>query len=202
MTSKTANAMWKRLVSQYELSSQENKHLLLHKFMSYEYEEGHDVLSHITAIEALASQLAVPDAQIVTKITMTLPPSWSAFVTAWNNLKDNEKTIDFLTSRLQQEEALRKMRNMSLEETNDTAFFAKRRTSQTSRGGGKEQPQKTHTESQTKKAKCNFCRKANRRSTHPEEVLEKGGIPSGEAGRHKRGRHGCIRQCDKRGQFS
>ncbi len=57
MDCKTASQMWNRLVSRYEQATTSNRHLLLHKFMSFEYEEGNDVIDHVAAITTLASQL-------------------------------------------------------------------------------------------------------------------------------------------------
>ena len=177
MTCRTAQQMWTRLRSQYELTSQENKHLLLQKFMSYEFEEGNDVLNHITAVESLASQLAdvgmqIPDAQVATKILMTLPPSYGPFISAWNNVKEEDKNVQTLTSRLQQEEALKRLNNMELSEAADAAFFTRQR------GTGRKTAKKSHqttasqegSEGQMGKPKCEFCRKSNKKSTHSEEA--------------------------------
>ena len=49
--------MWSRLIGQHELAAAENKHFLLGNFFNYEYQERHDVESHVTAIELTASQL-------------------------------------------------------------------------------------------------------------------------------------------------
>ena len=65
--------MWSRLIGQHELAAAENKHFLLGNFFNYEYQERHDVESHVTAIELTASQLKdfgapVSDEQVITKI--------------------------------------------------------------------------------------------------------------------------------------
>lgn len=49
--------MSNHLKSQFELTSKENSHMLLESFMSYKYESGHDVMRHISTIEALVRQL-------------------------------------------------------------------------------------------------------------------------------------------------
>jgi hypothetical protein len=46
------------LKSQHEKTSEENKQYLLQKFYAYEYEEGGNVTSHITAIETMATDLS------------------------------------------------------------------------------------------------------------------------------------------------
>lgn len=177
MTCTTAHGMWIRLKTQYELTSQENKHLLMTKFMSYEYEQGNNIISHITAIEELATQLSdlgtpVSDGQVMTKITMTLPPSYRPFLSAWNNIEESKKTIALLTTRLQCEENMSKMAGMAIGNQSDSAFFA-----------SKQKPAKWHpsstnlNDSQNKKKnanakrpKCNFCTKRGFKSTHGEDV--------------------------------
>jgi hypothetical protein len=65
--------MWKRVISQFEQSAAENKIFLLQQLLNYQYKEGHDISSHVTAIELMASQLRdvrspVSDDQVITKI--------------------------------------------------------------------------------------------------------------------------------------
>ena len=56
-----------------EQTAAENKMFLLQQFLNYQYKEGHDISSHVTAIELMASQLRdvrspVSDDQVITKI--------------------------------------------------------------------------------------------------------------------------------------
>ena len=55
---KNANEMWNRLKSQYEQTSEENKHYLLQKYYAYEYEEGNNITNHITTLETMATELS------------------------------------------------------------------------------------------------------------------------------------------------
>ncbi len=166
MECKTANQMWNRMTSRYEQATTSNRHLLLHKFMSYEYEEGNDVIDHVTTITTLASQLKdigldIPDEQVITRVIMTLPPSYRQFVTTWNGKEDDKKTLDRLTSDLLKEEIYRKMSGLNTEDPTNKTFFAKK--------------QRTTRVTNKKKAKeeanhqCSFCHKTGRKSTHPED---------------------------------
>ena len=96
-----------------------NKDLLITKFMSYKYEQGNNIIIHITAIEELATQLSdlgtpVSDGQVMAKITMTLPPSYISFLLAWNNIEESKKTIALLTTRVQCEENMSKMAGIEI----------------------------------------------------------------------------------------
>lgn len=78
---RTAFEMWTRLSAQHLHNAAENQHVLQHRFYEYQYQPSHDVMSHITEIETLASQLSdvgapMTDIQIMTKIICTLPPSY------------------------------------------------------------------------------------------------------------------------------
>ena len=129
MNCTTAAEMWKRLVNQYEQHAAENKHLLQQQFFEYCYQKGNDIMTHITAIETLATRLkdlgvTVDDDQIITKIVCTLPPSFRFAISAWDNVPSADKTISLLTSRLLKEETMNKV--YGGQEEADSAFFAKR----------------------------------------------------------------------------
>lgn len=179
MNCTTSSQMWSRLKTQFELVSQENKHLLMAKFMGYEYGTGNKIMDHITAVETLATQLTdlgspISEEQIITKIVMTLPSSYRPFLSAWNNVEDNKKTLSLLTLRLQAEENMSKVAELTVSNSSpDAAFWASK---------GRQKPQRQQNETNDwlgnakdtakrgqKKPQCDFCRKANRRSTHSED---------------------------------
>jgi len=109
--------------------------------------------------------------------TITLPPSYRQFVTSWNGKDDDKKTLDRLTADLLQEEIFRKMSGVSVstDESTDKAFFTSRKK------GTRSSPSNTATTHSPlkseendipakKKADCDFCRKAGRKSNHEEEA--------------------------------
>ena len=77
--------MFKRLSQEYQQNAAENKHLLCEKFYKYKCEQGSSIMSHISAVETMANQLkdlgvGIDETQLITKIIMTLPPSYGHFV--------------------------------------------------------------------------------------------------------------------------
>jgi hypothetical protein len=94
MTCKSAKEMWTRLTDQYEQVASENKHFLRQRFYQYEFNKEHDIAAHITMIESMANQLndmgvSVDEIDIVTKIIVTLPPSYKHIVSVWDNMDDS-----------------------------------------------------------------------------------------------------------------
>jgi hypothetical protein len=143
----SATQMWKRFISQFEQSASENKMFLFQQFLNYQYKEGHDISSHVTAIELMASQLQevgspVSDVQVITKVVSTLPPSYRHVIAAWENLDDSKKTINLLRARLMKQEAMNQQYGEV--DTADAAFFAKRFDRSTGEASlsGKQEPSK------------------------------------------------------------
>lgn len=125
----TAHEMWVRLSAQHLRNAVENQHVLQQKFFEYQFQPENDILSHITEIETMASQLhdvgaPVTAIQIMTKIICTLPPSYRSFTTAWDSVPAAEKTIALLTSRLLKEETMAKRWSRGQPDASDATFFA------------------------------------------------------------------------------
>jgi hypothetical protein len=109
----TAHEMWMRISAQHLRNAVENQHVLQQKYFEYQFQPDHDIMTHITEIETMASQLQdveapVSEIQIMTKIICTLPPSYRSFTKAWDSVPAAEKTIALLTSRLLKEETMAK----------------------------------------------------------------------------------------------
>jgi hypothetical protein len=97
--------MWMRISAQHLRNAVENQHVLQQKFFEYQFQPDHDIMTHITEIETMASQpqdveAPVSEIQFITKIICTLPPSYRSFTTAWDSVPAAEKTIALLTSRI------------------------------------------------------------------------------------------------------
>ena len=72
----TAHEMWVRLSAQHLTNSVENQHVMQQRFFEYLFKPENDMLTHITEIELMASQLTdvgapVTAVQIITKIIST-----------------------------------------------------------------------------------------------------------------------------------
>ncbi|XP_057376223.1 uncharacterized protein LOC130697331 [Daphnia carinata] len=172
MNCKTSYSMWSRLVSQYELASMENKHLLMGKFMSYQFDASYDVMTHVAAVETLASQLCdvnspVSDDQIIAKITSTLPlhgkRNNKSFMSAWNSTDDRIKTISLLASRLQVEENMLKLAEVCMEPSDAGAFFVNKKKEKAAF------PETKRDFRCDNRPVCAYCKNVNRRANHREE---------------------------------
>ena len=123
----SANDMWVRLTTQHAQNAAENKHLLMQQFFEYKYHPEHSVMSHISAIELLASQLEdfnePVEALVMTKILVTLPPSYRHFLSVWDNASTKSRNIQTLTQRLLKEENVTKIYNIGQADATDSAFF-------------------------------------------------------------------------------
>ena len=101
------------------------------RFYYYSFQQGHDVMVHITEIESLDNQLSdlgeeQTENQIITKILCTLPPSFKSVISAWENV-EYKKILPLLTTRLLKEESLNKMHDNG-ESAEDKTFFSRRST--------------------------------------------------------------------------
>ena len=72
--------------------------MLLQQWYSYQKEPGDDIATHIAKLENLAYRLQtldekIPNHMIITKILMTLSPSFKYFISAWNSIHPNERTL-------------------------------------------------------------------------------------------------------------
>jgi hypothetical protein len=125
----TANQIWVRLTAQYLRNAVENRYVLQKRFFEYRYRPDQEIMTHITEIETIATQLTdigapVDAISIMTKIICTLPPSYRSFVTAWDSVPFADRTMALLTSRLLKEEEMAKRRNTGQPDPQDAAFFA------------------------------------------------------------------------------
>lgn len=121
--------MWVRLTTQYLRNAVENRYVLQTRFFEYRYKPDQDIMTHITEIETMATQLTdigapVDAISIMTKIICTLPPSYRSFVTAWDSVPFADRTMALLTSRLLKEEEMAKRWNAGQPDPQDAAFFA------------------------------------------------------------------------------
>lgn len=117
---RTAYEMWTRLSAQHLRNAVENQQVLQQKFFDYQYQPEHDIMTHITEVETMASMLSDVEAAI----SLYAATKLSQFTTAWDSVPADEKTIALLTSRLLKEETMAKRWTRGQQDTNDAAFFA------------------------------------------------------------------------------
>ncbi|UYV65135.1 hypothetical protein LAZ67_3003247 [Cordylochernes scorpioides] len=103
--------MWKKLSTIYELKSETNKYLLQQRFFEYKMNPNDNIATHISKVETLAQQMKdlgepISDVALITKIICSLPDKYKNFITAWDSVSSEEKTLENLTARLLKEESL------------------------------------------------------------------------------------------------
>ena len=160
---KSAEDMWARLCCQFEMVAAENKHILLQRFFEYPYQQEHDVLAHITAIESMACQLRdvgaeISEDQTISKIICTLPPSFRHVIAAWENVEENKKKLPLLTARLLKAEAMGKQHGEV--DPADTAFFARRFGSSVMAGASNKSSNGDSRGQKNRRHRCEYCGKA------------------------------------------
>lgn len=101
--------MWDNLHHIYEQKSQTAVHILQQRWFQVSKDPTDDMATHIAKVEDLACKLRtlgepVSDSAIIVKILMTLPTSYSHFITAWESSSAGEKTLGNLVERLLIEE--------------------------------------------------------------------------------------------------
>ena len=89
--------------SLFTQKSDTSVHILLQQWYSYQKEPGDDIATHIVKLENLAHRLQtlgekIPNQMIITKILMTLPPSFKYFISAWESTQPSERTLTNLIS--------------------------------------------------------------------------------------------------------
>lgn len=114
----SAHDMWTKLTSVYEQKSSTSIHLLQQRYYDFVKDPKDDLAIHISKIEHLVQQLkdlgeTISPSMVMTKILMTLPPSFSHFTSAWESTPAKLQTIENLTSRLLIEEARLEASNSS-----------------------------------------------------------------------------------------
>jgi gag-polypeptide of LTR copia-type len=122
VTTKHPKEAWDKLVAQFEGNTRTNKVFLHRQIMELRMHEGDDMSQHLEKLLHLAQQLEglrAPVGDLVTVILVSLPQSYSSFVTAVEQLND-AITPEELKTKLLNEEAKRRDSG----HRTDTAFYS------------------------------------------------------------------------------
>ncbi|UYV67553.1 hypothetical protein LAZ67_5001179 [Cordylochernes scorpioides] len=100
-----------KYLQQIELKSETKKYLLQQRFFEYKMNPNDNIATHISKVETLAQQMKdlgepISDVALITKIICSLPDKYKNFITAWDSVSSEEKTLENLTARLLKEESL------------------------------------------------------------------------------------------------
>lgn len=83
--------------------------MLLQQWYNLQKSTSDDIVTHVARLKDIAHRLQslgekILDQMIVTKILMTLPPSYKHFINAWESTQADERTLTNLVARLTIEE--------------------------------------------------------------------------------------------------
>ncbi|KAF2888330.1 hypothetical protein ILUMI_17843 [Ignelater luminosus] len=100
----TVLEIWNKLLSVFEQKSKSSVYLMQQKFMNYSWDNSINVSMNIAKLEELKYKLnELGEKLIITKILTSLPTDYGYFISAWENMPENKRTLDILTARLMSE---------------------------------------------------------------------------------------------------
>lgn len=149
-----AKDMWSKLHTVFEQKSKSGIHFLQQKFFTHSKSDDIDMAAFISQIEELVKQLGelgekIPESMVVTKILMSLPPSYNHFHSAWESTEEKNQTLEHLRARLMIEE---KRMNSQESSEESSALFAKK---------GKNSKWQNKKNQDKKPGKCFICGKGS-----------------------------------------
>ncbi|CAG9101475.1 unnamed protein product [Plutella xylostella] len=122
----SACEIWSKLLTIFEQKGELSVHILQQKFFAMRYEENDSMSQYLSRFEGILCKLRninaeVSDSMAITKITSSLPVQYQHFVSAWESVPADKRTLEELTARLLIEE---QRFNSRKEEEEVTAFAA------------------------------------------------------------------------------
>ncbi|UYV60728.1 hypothetical protein LAZ67_1002045 [Cordylochernes scorpioides] len=160
----TSAEMWKKLSTIYELKSETNKYLLQQRFFEYKMNPNDNIASHVSKVETQAQQMKdlgepISDVALITKITCSLPDKYKNFITAWDSVSSEEKTLENLTARLLKEESLQDHWDSSGNFKPDNALMTFSKFNRNSTASNKQQQHQQSIKDKKKNTHCGYCKK-------------------------------------------
>jgi hypothetical protein len=140
---KSAKDMWDKLIQVYEQKSETSIHMLMQQWYNLQMKSDDDIAIYVARLEDLAHRLEImgekiPDQMLITKLLMTLPPTYKYIISAWESTSSDQRTLANLISRLTAEES-----RMSTENPENVAFAST----------------KVNWNKPVLKGTCNYCKK-------------------------------------------
>ncbi|UYV73992.1 hypothetical protein LAZ67_11001747 [Cordylochernes scorpioides] len=160
----TSAEMWKKLSTIYELKSETNKYLLQQRFFEYKMNPNDNIATHISKVETLAQQMKdlgepISDVALITMIICSLPDKYKNFITAWDSVSSEEKTLENLTARLLKEESLQDHWDSSGNSKPDNALMTFSKFNRNSTASNKQQQHQQSIKDKKKNTHCGYCKK-------------------------------------------
>ncbi|UYV61059.1 hypothetical protein LAZ67_1003272 [Cordylochernes scorpioides] len=184
----TSADMWKKLSTIYELKSETNKYLLQQRFFEYKMNPNDNIATHISKVETLAQQMKdlgepISDVALITKIICSLPDKYKNFITAWDLVSSEEKTLENLTARLLKEESLQDHWDSSGNSKPDNALMTFSKLNRNSTASNKQQQHQQSIKDKKKNTHCGYCKKKGHwwKECYKRKEEQKGQQPSSSA---------------------
>ncbi|UYV67996.1 hypothetical protein LAZ67_5002745, partial [Cordylochernes scorpioides] len=123
-----------------------------------------NIATHISKVETLAQQMKdlgepISDVALITKIICSLPDKYKNFITAWDSVSSEEKTLENLTARLLKEESLQDHWDSSGNSKPDNALMTFSKFNRNSTASNKQQQHQQSIKDKKKNTHCGYCKK-------------------------------------------
>ncbi|UYV60408.1 hypothetical protein LAZ67_1001058 [Cordylochernes scorpioides] len=184
----TSAGMWKKLSTIYELKSETNKYLLQQRFFEYKMNPNDNIASHISKVETQAQQMKdlgepISDVALITKIICSFPDKYKNFITAWDSVSSEEKTLENLAARLLKEESLQDHWDSSGNFKPDNALMTFSKFNRNSTASNKQQQHQQSIKDKKNNTHCGYCKKKGHwwKECYKRKEEQKGQQPSSSA---------------------
>lgn len=161
----TSKEIWNKLHTVFEQRGELSVHILQQKFFSMKFEEKETVTEFLGRFESLLCKLKNVKAEVstsmaITKITSSLPSQYQHFVSAWESVPAEKRTMEELTARLLIEE---QRATTCMQDSNESAALASR-SSRKCFQCGKTGHIKRNCKNKVKSNICVYCKRSNHKS--------------------------------------
>lgn len=170
-----AKDMWEELERLFGGTCVDKTYDLCLKFFSYKKDKDHDIISHVSTLKNIWSELSVelqseaklPEILLICKILDTLPSEYLGFKSSWLLISKKERSVENLTSQLCAHERVlcQNESNVKEDEISAEALYAK-----FNKGNKKNENTK-------KELKCNYCKEKGHRVRNCKKWIQDGRPP-------------------------
>lgn len=158
----SSSEMWTKLHAIYERQSNVSVHLLQQQFFNMKFED--NVMNFLSKIQNLIATIKqqsneIPENMVITKVIMSLPEQYKHFISAWESVADDQRTLSNLTARLLIEEERLKSNEKTVALTANDRGQSNIKCFSCGKPGHKKSQCKRIPPKVNKTVVCNFCQK-------------------------------------------